>query len=110
MDVHAELNAYLQRAAPNASYGYSHHWVNVLLGPGWSPETVEALAESFLADAEFRGLRLEPGSTHRMGGSSLQPSNTPCRIRTGSTHNCSSWLSPALPSRRPRMSGTKAET
>jgi hypothetical protein len=58
MNVHTELSAYLQRAASNASYGHSHYWVNVLLGPGWSSETVEALAESFLADAEFRALRL----------------------------------------------------
>jgi hypothetical protein len=58
MDVHTQLGAYLQRAAPNASYGHSHYWVNVLLGPGWSPETVEELAETFLDDAEFRALRL----------------------------------------------------
>jgi hypothetical protein len=58
MDVHTELSAYLQRTAPNASYGHPGYWVNMRLGPGWSEETVEALAETFLADAEFQGLRL----------------------------------------------------
>jgi hypothetical protein len=58
MDVHLPLSAYLQRTAPNASYGHPGYWVNVRLGPGWSAETVEALAETFLADADFQALRL----------------------------------------------------
>lgn len=58
MDVHLQLRAYLQQAAPNTGYGHPGYWGDVILSPGWSSETVEALAETFLDDADFQALRL----------------------------------------------------
>lgn len=34
MDIHGPLSAYLQRKAPNVSYGQADYWFNVRLGPG----------------------------------------------------------------------------
>lgn len=59
MDSYPQLAAYLRQRAPDASYGHSGYWMNVQLGPGWSVDTVEALAETFLADADFLVMRLE---------------------------------------------------
>lgn len=58
MDAYPQLAAYLRQRAPDASYGHPGYWMNVQLGPGWSSDTVEALAETFVADADFQALRL----------------------------------------------------
>lgn len=58
MDAYTQLAAYLRQRAPDASYGHPGYWINVRIGPGWSLDTVEALAETFLADADFQALRL----------------------------------------------------
>jgi hypothetical protein len=53
VEIHPQLSAYLQQVAPSASYGHPGYWVNVQIGFGWTAETVNALADSFLADADF---------------------------------------------------------
>lgn len=58
MDAYPQLAAYLRQRATDASYGHSGYWMNVQLGPGWSSDTVEALAETFVADADFLVLRV----------------------------------------------------
>ncbi len=58
MDAYTQLAAYLRQRAPDASYGHPGCWMNVRLGPGWSSDTVEALAETFVTDADFLVLRL----------------------------------------------------
>jgi hypothetical protein len=55
MEIHPQLSAYLQQAAPNASYGNPAYWVNVQIF-GWSSATVEALANALLADPDFMRL------------------------------------------------------
>lgn len=56
MEIHTQLSAYLQLTAPGASYGHPGYWVNVRLNPGWTAETVNALADTFLADPDFMRL------------------------------------------------------
>jgi hypothetical protein len=72
MDIQPKLVTYLQRMAPDASYGHPGYWGNVRLEAAWPSETVEALAQSFVDDPSSSRCGWEPGWPHRKGMSSLR--------------------------------------